>query len=280
MSLETRIAALLGPVIRQSPLSGGCVGDVRLVELEDGRKVVAKIGDDGVLTVEAAMLRFLAEHTKLPVPAVQLTEENLLVMDYIPAGDGLTPAAEADAAAHIAALHDITGPAFGFAWDTVIGGLPQPNPVGAAWRDFFRDRRLIAMGRSALDAGRLPSTAFLRLERLCGRLDQWIGDSAKPALIHGDLWGGNILTRGNRIVGFIDPAIYYADPEIELAFATLFDTFGDAFFRRYGELRPLRPGFFEERRDLYNLYPLLVHCRLFGGGYVSRVEQTLAKYGC
>ena len=75
------------------------------------------------------------------------------------------------------------------------------------------------------------------------------------------------------------PAIYFADAEIELAFATLFNTFGDSFFARYSERRPLRPGFFEERRDLYNLYPLLVHVRLFGGGYVGAVERILDRFG-
>ena len=94
------------------------------------------------------------------------------------------------------------------------------------------------------------------------------------------MWSGNVLTKDGRIAGFVDPAIYYADSEIELAFSTLFSTFGDAFFRRYDELRPLRPGFFEERRDLYNLYPLLVHVRLFGGSYVGSVERALARYGC
>ena len=93
------------------------------------------------------------------------------------------------------------------------------------------------------------------------------------------MWGGNVLVKGGRIAGFVDPAIYYADPEIELAFSTLFSTFGDAFFARYAELRPLRPGFFEERCDIYNLYPLLVHVRLFGGGYVGSVSGTLSRFG-
>ena len=91
------------------------------------------------------------------------------------------------------------------------------------------------------------------------------------------MWGGNVLTREGRIAGFIDPAIYYADPEIELAFATLFGTFGDTFFARYREHRPLAPGFFDVRRDLYNLYPLLVHVRLFGGGYVGGVVRTVRR---
>jgi len=79
--------------------------------------------------------------------------------------------------------------------------------------------------------------------------------------------------------GFVDPAIYYADAEVELAFATLFSTFTDPFFRRYAELRPIRPGFREARRDIYNLYPLLVHVRLFGGDYVRSVDRTLARFG-
>jgi fructosamine-3-kinase len=93
------------------------------------------------------------------------------------------------------------------------------------------------------------------------------------------MWGGNVLVDGGRIAAFIDPAIYHADPEIELAFSTLFGTYGDTFFRRYGEHRPIRPGFFEARRDIYNLYPLLVHTRLFGGQYAGQVDSILRRYG-
>jgi fructosamine-3-kinase len=77
----------------------------------------------------------------------------------------------------------------------------------------------------------------------------------------------------------LDPSIYYAHPEIELAFITLFGTFGDAFFDRYQQLRPIRPGFFESRRDIYNIYPLLVHARLFGGGYAQQISAALRGLG-
>ena len=87
------------------------------------------------------------------------------------------------------------------------------------------------------------------------------------------------LVRRGRIVGLVDPAIYHANPEIELAFATLFGSLGEPFFRRYNALSPLRPGFFEARRHIYNLYPLLVHARLFGGHYAGAVERTLARIG-
>ena len=113
---------------------------------------------------------------------------------------------------------------------------------------------------------------------MAGRLGRWIDEPDQPGLIHGDCWGGNVLCRRGRVAAFIDPAIYYADPDMELAFGTLFATFGPAFFRRYQDIRPLRPGFFEARRDLYNLYPLLVHVRLFGGTYLTGVERVLDRF--
>jgi fructosamine-3-kinase len=225
------------------------------------------------------MLRYLAENSRLPVPGVLHVEADLLLTEFIATAGGLAAPAQEHAAQHLAALHGIGGPSYGFAWDTAIGGLPQPNRPSPSWLEFFRDRRLMHMGRAALDAGQMPAELHGRLEAIAARLDRWIGANMTPCLIHGDMWTGNILCRAGRIAAFVDPAIYFADPEIELAFATLFGTFGDDFFRRYRELRPIAPGFFEERRDLYNLYPLLVHARLFGGSYVAQIDRTLRKFG-
>jgi len=266
---------------RIQPMGGGCVGDVSRVALADGRVVVAKTGDQGSgLDLEGFMLRYLADKAALPVPEVLHATDDLLVMSFIETSGGITEAAQVDAAGLLAELHRVTADRFGFERPTAIGGLVQPNTWTASWRDFFRDHRLLAMSRQALDAGRLPATVMTRIDALALRLESWIGDDARPALIHGDLWTGNVLCRAGRIAGFVDPAIYYADAEIELAFATLFNTFGEPFFRRYAELRGIAPGFFEERRELYNLYPLLVHVRLFGGHYVSSVEGTLRRFGC
>ncbi len=131
-----------------------------------------------------------------------------------------------------------------------------------------------------VEAGRMPGRMLARLEPLAARLGDWVGEPTAPSLLHGDAWGGNILCRDGQVAAFIDPAIYFGDPEIELAFGNLFDTFGAPFFRRYEALRPLASGFHEERRDLYNLYPLLVHVQLFGDGYVSSVDATLRRFGC
>ena len=256
-------------------LGGGCIAPVYRVRLDDGAELVAKLGRG--LALEARMLCDLAPHA--PVPAVVHVDDTMLLTTYIATRGGLTPAAERDLARVVANIHAVAGPRYGYGYDTVIGGLPQPNGDSDDWIAFFRDRRLLAMARQALDARRLPASLMSRIERLAGRLERWIDAPQAPALIHGDLWGGNILARDGRIVGLIDPALYFADPEIELAFMTLFDTVSDAFFAAYGERRALRPGFLEARRDLYNLYPLLVHVRLFGGGYVGDVARILERFG-
>ena len=118
-----------------------------------------------------------------------------------------------------------------------------------------------------------------RIERLAERIDEHLIEPAFSSLLHGDLWTGNVLVRGDRIAGFVDPAIYCGHPEIELAFATLFGTFGEAFFDAYEDLMKLEPGFHEVRRDIYNLYPRLVHVRLFGSGYLAGIDATLGRLG-
>ena len=273
--------ALNGHIKTISPLSGGCIGQVYHVKLEDGRDIVAKFDSnpDSQLSVEGYMLRYLGEHSNLPVPEVVYVADGLLVMTFLPGDSQFGPAAQAHAADLLAALHAVSAQTFGLEQDTLIGGLPQPNPQMASWLDFFREARLLHMGREGVRTNRLPPDVFARLARFAEHVDRWLLEPERPSLIHGDVWTTNVLAQGGRITGFVDPAIYYAHPEIELAFTTLFGTFGRPFFDRYHELRPIAPGFFEERRDIYNLYPLLVHVRLFGGSYVSSVDRTLRQFG-
>jgi len=261
-----------------APLTGGCVAEAYRVELADGRRVAVKRDSAGRLAVEGFMLDYLRRHAGLPVPAVLHCDDTLLIMEYIATRGRIDPAAEAHAAALVAGLHDVTAPRFGFARDTAIGGLPQPNPESDSWVRFFRDHRLLQMGRRAHEAGHLTQATLLRLEKFCARLGCFLPEPSAPALLHGDLWGGNVLVRDGRIAAFIDPAIYYGDPEVDLAFSTLFSTFGPAFFDRYAERRPIAPGFFEARRDIYNLYPLLVHATLFGGHYGNAVHSIVARF--
>jgi fructosamine-3-kinase len=283
MNLTEKIKAFTGMAVTSlEPLSGGCIGEVYRARLADNRSIVAKVDGSAAqqLGIEGYMLRYLAEYSQLPVPAVLHSEPGFLLMSFLPGRNYFSAAAQEDAAVLLAALHEISSEKFGLERDTLIGGLHQPNPWTASWIEFFREQRLLYMGREAMESGRLPAAVFSRIETLCGRLEEWLVEPDRPSLIHGDAWTGNILADGSRITGFVDPAIYYADPEIELAFTTLFGTFGAAFFDRYRSIRPIAPGFFEVRRNLYNLYPLLVHVRLFGGSYVTSVERTLRQFGC
>ncbi|MFC4350113.1 fructosamine kinase family protein [Fodinicurvata halophila] len=266
---------LLDKSHRERPLGGGCIAEVSLLEFEDGEKLIAKRdgGRGGDLELEGWMLRYLAETSELAVPEVHYCDSELLLMSWLPEDGGLTVEAETQAAEQVAALHDVSTAQFGLERDTLIGPLHQPNPREADWITFFRDHRLLYMADLAKDRGRLPSGTRHQIDRLANRLPDLIAPPERPCLLHGDLWGGNILASRGRLSGFIDPAIYYGHAEMDLAFSTLFGSLGKAFFQRYGELRPLEPGFFEERRDLYNLYPLLVHTALFGGGYPGAVKR-------
>jgi fructosamine-3-kinase len=287
MSLGALIEGAIGRAPRSiRPLGGGCVGDVRVAEFARGESVVAKSGA-GSLDIEAAMLRYLKEHTDLPAPKVLHAEPTLLIMEFVENNGTITSRAseQSHAGELLAALHDIGPPdsrahRFGFDHATLIGGLAQPNPWTGSWIEFFAEHRLIAMAREAHHAGMASAELSIRVERFAREgLPSRIDEPARPSLLHGDAWAGNILVNEGKVAAFVDPALYFGHAEVELAFGTLFGTFGDAFFEAYRAKRAIQPGFLEVRRDIYNLYPLLVHVRLFGGAYVSQVDATLRRFG-
>jgi fructosamine-3-kinase len=262
-------------------MGGGCIGEVYRVELEDGTPLVAKVDREGGahLDREAYMLRYLREKSELPVPEVYHGSETLLLMEFVEGSSRFSDGAERHAAELLAGVHDITADAYGHERDTLIGSLGQPNPWTRDWATFFREQRLLYIANVAHEAGRLPGEDLRRVERLAGRLEDLVGEPNPPALIHGDVWSANVLARDDRIMAFLDPALYHGDPEIELSFISLFDSFGAAFFERYGEIRGIDGRFYEMRRDLYSLYPLLVHVYFFGGGYLGSVRNVLARFG-
>lgn len=268
-------------IVSARPLSGGCIGEVSLIDLADGRRIVAKRdrGSKPRLDIEGYMLRYLREHSALPVPEVFWSEPKALLMSFEPGESHFSARGQALAAEFLAALHGVSAPAFGLERDTLIGGLHQANSLTPSWVDFFREHRLLHMAREAHRESHLPAALLTRIERFAADLDKFIAEPIHPSLLHGDVWTTNVLAENHRITAFLDPAIYYGHAEVELAFTTLFGTFGPAFFEAYGALRPIAPGFFEIRRDIYNLYPLLVHVRLFGASYLSGVTATIARHG-
>jgi fructosamine-3-kinase len=282
--LKARLETALGsPVVEAAPLGVGFGLTGLIVRLKDGRRLAVKArtrGDGPSLALEGYMLSELERLSDLPVPHVHFAADDLLVMDFIDNDGGvITADVERHAAALLAALHATPRDSFGYERDTLIGPLHQPNPRYERWVPFFRDARLMFMACAAHEEGRLPARLFARLNRLAEHLDDYLIEPAHPSLLHGDLWTGNVLVKGRRIAGFVDPAIYCGSPEIELAFTTMFGTFGAVFFEAYESLSPLAPGFHDVRRDLYNLYPTLVHVRLFGASYLGGIERTLSRLG-
>lgn len=281
-SLTERLESILGvtPASIQ-PLSGGSVGEVYRVTLPDNTTVVVKVdqGSTPRLDNEGYMLRYLREHSALPVPAVIHGSPELLVIEWVDGESHFNQAAEKHAAVLLADLHGIQQPTFGLEKDTLIGSLHQPNNASDSWIDFFAEHRLLHMAGMAYQEKAMSLETLHRVERFASQLGRWLQEPDHPSLLHGDVWTTNILAQDDRITAFVDPAVYYGHPEIELAFITLFSTFGNQFFDHYHELRPIASDFFEIRKDIYNLYPLLVHVRLFGGGYLRNVESILARFG-
>ena len=261
-------------------LGGGQDRDVRRVELDDGTVVVAKYSSvpGARFDLEAGMLRHLRGTGVVPVPEVYSASKHLLVMEFMP-GYPMGPSAEPRAGALLAALHDVTDDRIGFDTDTLHGSLVLANPPGERWIPFFRDHRLRAAAEAATSNGSLPAALRERIDVVGTRLDDLLTEPARPSLIHGDPWAGNILAERDRITAFIDPSICYGHPELELAHAATFGGFGPPLFDSYEAHRPIARQFWTLRRHVYALYPALMHVFYFGDRHLPLLDSTLAMTG-
>jgi fructosamine-3-kinase len=209
--------------------------------------------------------RGLALLSPLPVPRVLGATADMLALEWLDAAPE-TQAHALSAGRALATLHQTHGRAFGLDHDNFMGTLVQDNRPAAThdFAAFFRERRLAPF------LPHLPYSTRNQIEHL--RLEF---PPCPPTLIHGDLWAGNLMytTRGPI---FIDPAVSYGHPEQDLAMTRLFGGFSTAFYDGYRELSGLRfDDDLDRRLEVLTLYPLLVHVALFGGSYLSRVDQIL-----
>lgn len=264
-------------IVSIAPLSTANNAQIYRLTLGTGKLLVAKVAEYGMDT-EAWMLNYLRENSKLPIPKVYYSNEHIIAMQHVAGQQVTDEQAQRNAGEHLAALHQIRADEYGFERDTLIGSMPQPNPKTGDWAAFFTEHRLLYMAREAQREGKVDGGFIRQVEKLVPKISAMIKNAQPPSLLHGDVWSGNVLASRGKIEAFLDPAIYYGDPEIELAFIRLFNTFGGSFFARYGEINPIRPGFYEERADIYALYPLLVHTRLFGASYARKAKKILDRF--
>ena len=260
------------------------ISRVLRVDLADGSVIVAKVGEDSSdqghdLTIEAYMLNALRDRSRLPVPRVIQAEPDLLLLEHIAGGHELDERSERHLGALLAQCHLVRRPFFGLERDTLIGPLHQPNPPTESWISFFREHRLLYMTGLARASGNLPPELDARLLKLADSLDRLLIEPDAPSLIHGDIWRSNIIAQGGRVSGIIDPALYYAHNEMELAYMRLFDGFSHQLFQAYDEILPIDPAFSETRQHVYSLYPLLVHLIIFGEKYIKPLHQSMARVG-
>jgi fructosamine-3-kinase len=198
-----------------------------------------------------------------------------LVLEYLPLGSA-TDATQRELGRRLAALHRCTATDFGWTRDNTIGSTPQHNARGNDWLRFWRERRLRVQFELAARngyTGRLQETGARLLDRLGVFFRSY---SPVPSLLHGDLWSGNAgVTEDGEPVIF-DPAVYYGDRETDLAMTELFGGFSAAFYAGYAQAFPLDAGY-AGRRDLYNLYHVLNHLNLFGGGYLGQAQRMIDR---
>lgn len=251
---------------RLERLGGESVSEVLLARRPNAAPVVAKSGP--ALAAEAAMLRILAG-AGIPAPAVEAEHDGVLLLEHVE-NDGLFSArAWADIGGRVRQLHDRTGEAYGWPVDYAIGTVSFDNRESGDWPLFWAEQRLVATA-SLLDR---PWRA--RVERLAGRIRDLLPAAPPPALLHGDLWAGNILVKEGRLAALVDPACYHGDAEVDLAMLDLFGAPPDEFHLAYGALEP---GW-EERRPVYQLFPALVHVRLWGPSYHALADRLLGALG-
>jgi len=262
-----RVADQIGvPKEKLERLVGESVSEVLLVRRPDGALSVAKHSPSA--GAEAAMLRAMAG-AGLPVPAVEGEHDGVLLLEYVENDGVFSAKAWAEVGSRIRALHDRTGEAFGWPVDYAIGTVTLDNRETSDWPRFWGEQRLVAT------ASLLDRPWRERVERLAARLGDLLPASPARALLHGDLWSGNMLVQGGRLVALIDPACSFGHAEVDLAMLDLFSTPPDEFDRGYG---PREPGW-RERQPVYQLFPALAHVRLWGAGYHAMVERLLVALG-
>lgn len=246
-------------------LSGGDLSQVFRLTFEDGDTLIAKHAPTA--PAEADMLCAIRA-AGAPAPEVECADGDWLLMEDVDAGGALATAWP-DLARVLACLHAPTGADYGWPVDHSFGPVRIENQPSADWPDFWAERRLRChLPYVRPDLGR-------RIGRLADRLHDLLPHRPAPSLLHGDLWGGNVLVSGARVAALIDPASYYGDREVDVAMLTLFDRPPRSFF----DSLALDSGW-EKRLLIYRLWPLIVHLRLFGDSYAGPVETALASADC
>ncbi len=228
---------------------------------------------------EALGLRIMRETGEIDVPedvgVGENGDESFLLLKFIESGSKSISFWD-DFGRQVANLHKHSNNYFGLDHDNYIGSLKQHNNKHNNWSNFFRDERLARQVKLARDNGRIDKETVTAFDRYYTQLEN-IFPVEPPALLHGDLWGGNFMINNMGSAVIFDPAVYYGHREMDLGMSQLFGGFDKQFYISYNKHFPLENGW-KKRLDYCNLYPLMVHVNLFGGGYIQSVKAIIRKF--
>lgn len=283
----TQIAEHISACIRENfvlqradSLSGGCINEAWCV-IDDKRRFFVKLNSHNrqtaMFAAEFAGLLALYECGAIKVPKPlcygATAKASYLVTEYLPLGSGNLN--QRTLGRQLAELHRHTAAHYGWERDNTLGTTPQPNAPATDWPAFWCERRL---GHQLQLAGQNGYDGALQKKggQLLSELDKFLSHCPPACLLHGDLWSGNVSSLPDGTPVIFDPAVYYGDRETDLAMTELFGGFGRDFYAVYHEQWPLDEGY-KVRRDLYNLYHILNHLNLFGGGYLRQAQNLIDR---
>ena len=275
-----RAEELLGSsVVATAPVAGGDISTATRMRLSDGTTALMKTNPhapEGFFDAEVRGLRWLEEAGGVAVPEVLASDQECLILRWVEPGKTTIDAAVAFGQA-LAATHATPAPAYGFEEDGFIGRLPLPNRTAPTWAEFYATRRVLPYLKLARDRGHATEEDAAAVEAVIGRLPDLLPEEP-PSRLHGDLWNGNVIWALDGVARVIDPAAYGGHREADLAMMALFGLpHLPRVMEAYAEASPPTDGW-EERLPLHQLFPLLVHASMFGGGYAARAADIAARF--